>query len=106
MPDRYYILLGGGVGQHDIALMIIEINERVQTILSRLFGDEGELWDEDPSVLIIYTWQKLFERLNFIHTRPVAYGLVERPQDYPFSSAHYYQDKYGKSSFDFEELSD
>ena len=33
--------------------------------------------------------------LNYIHNNPVHHGYVERWQDWPFSSAHSYLEKFG-----------
>jgi putative transposase len=31
------------------------------------------------------------EKLNYMHWNPVKRGLVEKPEDWPWSSVHYYQ---------------
>lgn len=104
LPDQYLLLVGRGAGQQAIALMILEINDRTEEALARISESNHELWEDEPNVLVIYTWRTLFERLNHIHNRPVECGLVEHAEDYIFSSAQYYQDKYGRHSFDIEQL--
>lgn len=45
------------------------------------------LWEHHPNSFEIYGEDTLMQKVNYIHQNPVRAGLVERAEDYPFSSA-------------------
>jgi REP element-mobilizing transposase RayT len=45
-----------------------------------------KIWQEDYYDFNIFTLQKYQEKLNYIHNNPVKAGLVEKPEDYKWSS--------------------
>lgn len=98
LPDHYHVLFGAGPSSETIADVILTINRATERFLG-LPGDGQPLWDDEPEVLVIYTASSRFEKLNYIHTKPVVCGIVERPEDYPFSSAAFYFKRYGKVEF-------
>ncbi len=65
--------------------------------LNKLKRDSGarqhkySLWDHHPNVKAITTENGLIEKANYIHMNPVRAGLVERPEDYRFSSVRFWQ---------------
>jgi len=44
------------------------------------------LWDHHPNVRLLLTEEMLMERVRYIHQNPVRAGLVERAEDYRYSS--------------------
>jgi hypothetical protein len=38
----------------------------------------------------VYSSQKKFEKLNYMHFNPVKRGLVEKPEDWTWSSCRFY----------------
>jgi REP element-mobilizing transposase RayT len=44
------------------------------------------LWDHHPNVRLLFTERMLMERVHYIHQNPVRAGLVERAEDYRYSS--------------------
>jgi hypothetical protein len=48
------------------------------------------LWEEGFRSLGIYSERVLNIKMNYIHNNPVKRGLVERPEDYLYSSARNY----------------
>ena len=44
------------------------------------------LWDHHPNVRLLMTEKMLMERIHYTHQNPVRAGLVERPDDYRWSS--------------------
>jgi putative transposase len=42
--------------------------------------------------LVLYTNPFIFEKLNYLHNNPVRSGIVERPEEYIYSSAKNYAD--------------
>src|SRR6185436_1145088 len=49
------------------------------------------LWDHHPNLKLISTENGLIEKANYIHLNPVRAGLVERAEDYRFSSVRCWQ---------------
>jgi len=45
------------------------------------------LWDRHPDARLLLTEEMLMQRVNYTHMNPVRAGLVERPEDYRWSSA-------------------
>ncbi|MBM4037815.1 MAG: hypothetical protein FJ290_04810 [Planctomycetes bacterium] len=98
LPDHYHVLLGGGPASAAVADAILAINRAMERFIEPEDGGQP-LWDDEPEVLVIYTTQSRFEKLNYIHQKPVLCGIVEKPQDYAFSSAAFYFKRYGKTEF-------
>jgi len=98
LPDHYHVLLGPGPDSPPVAEAVLAINRAMEGLV-RLSDDGRPLWDDEPEVLVIYTARSRFEKLNYIHQKPVLCGMVERAEDYAFSSAGFYFKRYGKTEF-------
>ena len=55
------------------------------------FGEGDRFWQPKYYSFEIYGTSKLEEKLQYIHENPVRAGLVERPTDWKWSSARWYQ---------------
>jgi REP element-mobilizing transposase RayT len=55
-----------------------------------------QFWRQDNQPKELYAPEFTVQKLNYIHNNPVEAGLVEKPEDYLYSSARNY--KYGNSS--------
>jgi putative transposase len=44
------------------------------------------LWDHHPNVRLLFSETMLMERVHYTHWNPMRAGLVERPEDYRWSS--------------------
>lgn len=51
------------------------------------------VWDHHPNVKLVTTENGLIEKANYIHQNPVRAGLVERAEDYRWSSIRCWQRK-------------
>ncbi|HUT37429.1 MAG TPA: hypothetical protein VNE39_28370 [Planctomycetota bacterium] len=98
LPDHYHVLLGAGPDSGPVAEAVLAINRAMERLV-RLSDNGRPLWDDEPEVLVIYTAHSRFEKLNYIHQKPVLCGMVERAEDYAFSSAGFYFKRYGKTEF-------
>jgi len=49
------------------------------------------LWDHHPNLKLISTENGLIEKANYVHLNPVRAGLVDRAEDYRFSSIRCWQ---------------
>jgi len=99
LPDHYHVLLGGGPDSRSVADAILSINRSVERFIRRTADTGQPLWDDEPEVLVLYTPRARVEKLNYIHHKPVVCGIVERAEDYEFSSARFYFERYGKTQF-------
>ncbi|GIL15111.1 MAG: transposase [Chloroflexota bacterium] len=52
---------------------------------------EYKVWQDSFWETAIWSEKFLREKLNYIHLNPVRAGLVENPQDYPYSSFRNYE---------------
>jgi hypothetical protein len=50
-----------------------------------------QLWRQDNHPLLLDEMKKLHDSLDYIHNNPVMAGIVEKPEDYLYSSARDYQ---------------
>jgi putative transposase len=48
------------------------------------------LWQHDSDVFSVTSESMFMQKVNYIHLNPVRAGLVERPEDYRWSSARYW----------------
>ena len=51
---------------------------------------EFQLWQQDNHPIELYDIKILHQKLDYIHDNPVVAGIVERPEDYLYSSARDY----------------
>jgi putative transposase len=51
------------------------------------------LWDHHPNVRVLLTEKMLMERVHYLHQNPVRAGLVERAEDYRYSSVRCWNGK-------------
>jgi putative transposase len=54
---------------------------------------QHSLWDHHPNVRLLLTEKMLMERVHYIHGNPVRAGLVERAEDYRYSSVRCWKGK-------------
>jgi len=52
-----------------------------------------KLWQDGNYALVIYKPEFFYQKLNYIHNNPVKALIVEKPEDYLFSSARNYAGK-------------
>ena len=98
LPDHYHALFGGGPSSRSVADLILSVNRAVEQFLEQT--DDGQpLWDDEPEVMVIYSPAGRVEKLNYIHNKPVLCGIVDKPEDYEFSSAAFYFRRYDKTLF-------
>ena len=49
-----------------------------------------QLWQQDNHPIELYNAKILHQKLDYIHDNPVVAGIVEKPEDYLYSSARNY----------------
>ena len=109
MPDHLHALIGSerkpsqvlryinGISGHRIINFLKE--KGFESSLQKLKREDGarqykySLWDHHPNLKLISTENGLMEKANYIHQNPVRAGLVERAEDYRWSSVRCWQRK-------------
>ena len=62
---------------------------------------EFQFWQEKALSIAVYNDKVLQQKINYIHNNPLQrqWRLVEKPEDYKYSSAYYYA--YDEKNWDF-----
>jgi len=56
-------------------------------------GSRYSLWDHHPNIRKLWSESMLMQRVNYTHQNPVREGLVERAEDYKYSSSRIWSHK-------------
>ena len=86
MPEHVHLLLSE-ITHHDLATTLKVLKQQTSKLL---LGTRDQLWQTRYYDFNIHTETKRLEKLRYIHRNPVKRGLVAKPEDYPWSSAHHY----------------
>ena len=68
---------------------MLEIFKREGAKNSR--NKEYQFWRQDNRPMELYSGSFIFQKMNYIHNNAVEAGIVERPEDYLYSSAKDYK---------------
>ncbi len=68
------------------AAMVLETMARHANVKARF-----AVWKEQARALAIYSEEKLYAKVNYIHANPLRRGLVTLPEQWPFSSWRFYE---------------
>jgi putative transposase len=49
-----------------------------------------QVWTHENHAIYLYGPNFILEKIDYLHNNPVRAGLVEKPEDYLYSSARYY----------------
>ncbi len=94
MSNHFHLLLrleAGGPG-------LSRFMQHIKSISARLLYPERKgIWQERFDDVAIYTEEQFRTKLNYIHNNPVKAGLVDRAEDYLFSSAKDWLEKTEKT---------
>ena len=85
MPSHIHLLLLVDGGR--LAKLVRDFKKRTtQKVLSNLIGP-GPQWEQRYDRVAIWTLEVLQGKLNYIHDNPVRAGLVEKQEEWKWSSA-------------------
>jgi putative transposase len=86
MPEHVHLL----VSEPERATLSRALQSLKQSVSQKLIGHHGRFWQARYYDFNVFTPEKRVEKLKYIHRNPVHRGLVERPQDWPWSSYRHY----------------
>jgi putative transposase len=85
MPEHVHLLLSEpGKGLLSVGLQALKISVSKQ-------AKERPFWQARYYDFNVFTEEKRIEKLDYMHWNPVKRGLVEKPEDWPWSSSRCYQ---------------
>jgi putative transposase len=88
MPEHVHLLLSEPEGKN-LALVLQMLKQMVCRNL-RPASAKSPFWQARYYDFNVWSEQKRVEKLRYIHRNPVKRGLVERPEDWLWSSFHHY----------------
>ncbi len=96
MPEHVHLLISEPIyATTSIALKMLK--QRVSHTLNRRAGLEvstvAQFWQRRFYDFNVWTRGKKVEKLGYMHMNPVKRGLVVNPEDWPWSSHAFYQER-------------
>lgn len=89
MPEHVHLVIGERPGAMPSTVMQV-LKQRSSREIRRLYrasaGKLSQFWERRFYDFNIRTWEKLNEKLQYVHMNPVNGGLVGEPQLWPWSS--------------------
>jgi REP element-mobilizing transposase RayT len=67
-------------------------------------NESYQFWTHENHAVILYSNNFIAEKLDYLHNNPVRAGLVDKPEDYRYSSARSYADMSGLLEIVFLDL--
>ncbi len=75
-------------GEHALKSVLDSFKTYTATRINRVLKRKGTFWQEGYWDHAIRDEPDFWEHLEYMHNNPVRRGIVERPEDYPYSTAH------------------
>lgn len=89
MDNHFHLLVTPGTSG-GLAAMVQAMGRRYVQTFNRLHGRTGSLWEGRYRSTLIQTERYLLACMVYIDLNPVRAGMVERPEDFPWSSHRHY----------------
>jgi putative transposase len=86
MPEHVHLL----ISEPERGTVARALQAMKQSVARRLIGDRQHFWQARYYDFNVWTEKKRIEKLRYIHRNPVTRGLVERPEDWRWSSFRHY----------------
>ncbi len=87
MPEHFHALIIPQKG-YTISGVMQKIKSLFVKKMREELNWEGNFWQKSFYDFVVYTDKKLIEKINYILQNPVRRGLVQKVEDYPFSTAN------------------
>ncbi len=86
MPEHVHLL----ISEPERSTLASAIQAIKQSVTRKFVVRDGHFWQERYYDFNVFTKKKRIEKLRYIHRNPVERGLVERPEDWVWSSYRHY----------------
>jgi len=81
MPDHIHVIIRP-LEPHTVSGLM----RRLKTYTAKTMG-KGPIWGEGFWSEVVPNDASLRQKLNYVHANPIRAGLVDKPEEYPWSSA-------------------
>jgi putative transposase len=89
MPEHVHLpMTMPAIGDPSLVMKVVK--ERFTRLLRKREAFTGPVWQKRFYDFNVCTEKKRVEKLRYMHRNPVKRGLVERPEDWPWSSYRHY----------------
>jgi len=85
MPDHVHLLIRP-LSDWQLSEILQGLKGFTARKINMELGRRGRFWQRENFDHMIRDEDDFLDKLRYIHDNPTAAGLVERPDDYPFSS--------------------
>lgn len=82
MPEHVHLV----VSEPKAYLLSTTLNVLKADTAKKLKGERKHFWQARYYDFNVFTQRKMVEKIRYIHRNPVARGMVEKPEDWPWSS--------------------
>jgi putative transposase len=86
MPEHVHLL----VSEPEHRSLARAVQAMKQSLARKLIGARAHFWQARYYDFNVWTKRKRVEKLRYMHRNPVKRGLVEKPEDWPWSSFRHY----------------
>jgi len=86
MPEHVHLL----ISEPERATLARALQAMKQSVARRLIGETKHFWQARYYDFNVWSREKRIEKLRYLHRNPVKRGLVEKPEDWPWSSFRHY----------------
>ncbi len=86
MPEHVHLL----IGEPERGTLASAVQAIKQSVSRKLIGGREHFWQARYYDFNVFTATKRIEKLKYIHRNPVKRELVERPEDWAWSSFRHY----------------
>jgi putative transposase len=86
MPEHVHLL----VSEPERSTLARALQALKQSVARKLIGEREHFWQARYYDFNVWTKRKRVEKLRYMHRNPVKRGLVEKPEDWPWSSFRHY----------------
>jgi REP element-mobilizing transposase RayT len=87
MPEHYHIVMKLGL-LHPLSKVVGKINENASRLIFHSAGHRFDLWQKGFHDHLIRPSEDIRKYVDYSHMNPVEQGLVEKPEDWLWSSAN------------------
>lgn len=87
MPDHYHVSIGLGA-KKTLSQVMESIGKYTARRINELLRQEGSFWEEGFYDHLIRNREDFDRILEYMHNNPVMAGLVESPEEWPYSTAN------------------
>ncbi len=86
MPEHVHLLLS----EPERSTLARAVQAMKQSVARKLIGGREHFWQARYYDFNVWTKHKRVEKLRYMHRNPVKRGLVEKPEQWPWSSFRHY----------------